>query len=266
MTVMIEPLPYAQLCGRLAGLGYLLISLQWLQQRSLFYSGAPLDWELLRQRRSFKTAPIWVPLLGAPGFTALLAVRAAAAVLMLVSPDPLAPIPLAAVVCISLLANLRSMPFGFTGADRMLLIVSGSLVLADLCKGNSSVLSATLLFIALQSVLSYFSAGISKLSTEHWRNGQALIQIAVGAEFTWPWAARLLKSHPEVARAIAWFVVLGQLGFPLILLVRTPSCLGLWLLCGLAFHVAIAMLLRLPNFIWAWGATYPAIAYCCLAR
>ncbi|HEY6033401.1 MAG TPA: hypothetical protein VIV58_04055, partial [Kofleriaceae bacterium] len=71
---------------------------------------------------------------------------------------------------------------------------------------------------------------------------------------------RLVETAPRLRRPIGIAMVITEAAFPLALL-------GPWWLVlaffawGVVFHVANAVLMGLNSFLWAFVATYPAIAF-----
>jgi hypothetical protein len=120
--------------------------------------------------------------------------------------------------------------------------------------------SIALLFIAVQTTLSYFVAGISKLVSREWRNGTAIVGIFATEAYGHDWIFRLLERIPSLKLPGAWAVILFETLFPIALLPND------WLLVGMlaitiTFHVFNAIFMGLNNFLVAFPATYPAIIY-----
>jgi hypothetical protein len=119
---------------------------------------------------------------------------------------------------------------------------------------------ACLWFIALQSCLSYVTAGATKLFNPEWRNGNGILHIfdspsLVATEKVAHW----LKSHRTFAKLLTWGTLGMECIFPLAL-VGQPL-LWLFLGWGALLHAGIAIFIRLGKFFWIWIATYPAIIF-----
>lgn len=255
--------PALAACARLAALTHLLIAAQWLHQRRLFEDGGELGWPMLRRTRRLLRCPVLQPFLGHPGLLVVVAVRAAAAVVVLVGPAEVRLAGLTLLLGTSLLAHLRVWWLGLPGGDRILLQVTGALWLAGLDPRDPIAGQAALWFIAGQAVLSYVTAGAGKMASGSWRTGNGLADLARSPLYCSPGLAGWIGRHPIAARIGAALVIAFQLTFPLVLVSGWPGCL-VFLAAGLVFHLSVVFLLRLVPFLWAWTSTYPALIYCAL--
>lgn len=145
------------------------------------------------------------------------------------------------------------------GSDAMWFQVQVGLLLASLAGSHPVLARAGLAWIAAQSVLSYWMAGVVKLRNPSWRGGEALRQLFASDGPYVIWApARGLAGRAGVCGALAWVVMGFELLFPLVLLMPLEMR-WIWLAAGLGFHVGNAAVLGLNRFVWAWAATYPAL-------
>lgn len=149
--------------------------------------------------------------------------------------------------------------YGLDGADQMTLSVFGPLTLAYALP-TPAVIEACLGFIALQSCLSYLTAGWAKAVSPVWRSGAALPGIFSTRIYGNRALAEFLGARPALARWLSRGVILGELALPLALVTPAPVAAGL-LAAGLAFHGASALVMGLNTFLWSFAATYPAILY-----
>lgn len=114
-----------------------------------------------------------------------------------------------------------------------------------------------LAFIASQSVLSYFSAGMAKARRPLWRSGRA-VRSFVGIErYGAPTWTSTLLAVPGVATVASLCLIAWQLTFPLSVLMPTWCVLAC--LIGLVFHLINFFVFGLQRFVWAWAITYPAV-------
>jgi hypothetical protein len=147
------------------------------------------------------------------------------------------------------------------GSDSMFFQVQLGLFVAALGILDPVLTKLGLGWIAAQSVLSYFLAGLGKLRNAGWRTGAALQHLfaSPGPYVLWagvrPWA-----NSPVLCVALAWSVVLFELAFPLLLVLPGTGKL-MFLGAALGFHLANAVVLGLNRFVWAWAATYPALLH-----
>lgn len=158
----------------------------------------------------------------------------------------------------SLLMSMRFRGRENGAADAMTNLVALSVFAVDGASTfNIEATRTGLVFVASQSVLSYFSAGMIKLRRPLWRSGRAL-RTFVGIErYGAPtWTSHLL-AVPGVAIVASLCLIVWQMTFPLSVLV--PSWCILACLIGLVFHVINFFVFGLQRFMWAWAITYPAV-------
>jgi hypothetical protein len=166
---------------------------------------------------------------------------------------------LAVVFFTSLLMHFRC-PFGMDGSDQMLTQIFGALLIGEL-SGSHLGHKAALWFIAAQACLSYFTSGMAKAVSPHWRDGKVLFGIFNTRTYGYEPAARWLQKSPEITKFLGWGAVFMECIFPVSVLVGFPACL-LFIAWGVAFHVMNAVVMGLNSFFWSFVATYPAVIYC----
>ncbi len=169
---------------------------------------------------------------------------------------------LAVIFCSSLLMHFRC-PFGMDGSDQMLTQIFGALLLGHL-SGSELGRKAALWYIAAQACLSYFTSGMAKAVSPHWRDGKVLFAIFNTRTYGYEPAARLLMKKPGVTGVLGRGAVLMECVFPVSVLVGFPGCL-LFIAWGVAFHAMNAVVMGLNSFFWSFVATYPAVIYCAIA-
>lgn len=230
------------LTQRLLGLGLLIQSVELFTTRASYAKGGVLE--------GTQVTP-W--LLARIGMAGLLVV------------SPFAPQSAGAVAVQALLLGssvwltVRSCgPVG-GGSDSMFFQVQLGLLIASLGHWQPILGKLGLGWIAAQSVLSYFLAGMAKLRTPGWRDGRVVQNIlaADGPYLVFASARKLAASRPLCA-ALGASVMLLELAFPAVLVLPMEGrCVLISL--GFTFHFLNAMVLGLNRFIWAWAATYPAM-------
>jgi len=218
--------------------------------------------ELLLGRRIYGKAGA---LAGIGNVNWLLAVRSVVSVWLIFAPSNAGVMANTAILAVLLISSawltLRSRGPVCGGSDSMFFQVQLGLFVASLGFVNPLLTKLGLGWIAAQSVLSYFLAGVGKIRNAGWRNGAALQHLFVsdGPYVIWVGARGAAKSKLLCA-LLGWGVVLFELGFPAVLLMPMEGkCIFIGL--GLMFHLANAVVLGLNRFIWAWAATYPALLY-----
>ena len=268
-TMLSRPGDALALCTRIAAAGLLLITCQWLWNWRLLRAHDLLSWQLLRTRRGFTqkgvVAQVCDALLGFPQYVVVLAISAAAAGFLIVRPTQtgLYPYVLTVIVGTSLLRHLRLFPYGSTGADRMLFLVFGALWILQLAPTAPLAQHGCLWFLALQTTLSYITAGLCKVVSGDWRRGIGLSRVCQNPLFVTQPVALVLRRHPRLMMGLNCVAMLWQLTFPLFFIIGWPWG-GVFLLCGILFHLLNAVILGLNTFVFAWLSTYPALVYCSL--
>lgn len=247
------------LCARLLGVAVALQSVELLQLRAAWSPVGIWTWAVLQDDLRGFPAParsLLAPLLRPFGFTCVVALRLAAAVLLVAAAAPAAlPILLAAQVLIGV--RWRGAFNG--GSDAMTLVVLLGLCVAALAPDVLLVQRGALLHIALQAALSYFVAGVVKLRGRRWRDGTALFEFVRCTRYQAPAAAQRWLARRPVAVAASWAVMLFDTGFPLALL--HPTACHVVLALALLFHLANVWLFGLNRFLFAWAAAWPAVWY-----
>lgn len=245
----------------IAGFGVIVGSLELLQLRREFEAGGFYDGRVVRTDLPDMPAA-WLE--GAiawafhpRAFPVLAIVRAAAGAVMLIAPieTDLSGAAVWTAFLTTLLVHLRCQ-YGLDGSDQMLLIVLGSLSIAAIAP---NIAPLCLIFVAMQSVLAYATAGVAKAVSPKWRSWRAMAWIMNSETYGARWIARTLLDHPVLATALGWSVLLAECSFPLAILV--PGLLPAYLAWGAAFHAATAAIMGLNVFFWAFIATYPAIIW-----
>jgi hypothetical protein len=246
--------------------GILITTLEYFTIIREFQSGGIYSWEVFRGMVSrAKAGKPWrraVDLLyDKKGVSTLLLLRLVSAVLLIgISPERWEFTALAVTLAASHLAFSLRQVFGEDGSDQMNSIIA---ITIAVCVGPHSspwLLEIGLWFLALQACLSYFSAGVAKIVSPVWRSGAAVLLVFNTGSYGDESAGAFLTRYPAVARAMTWGTVVFEVTFPACLLLP-PRMMWLILGCGVAFHLTIAVVMGLNNFVWSFLAVYPAIAY-----
>ena len=232
--------------------------------------------ELLVTRRALADDGTWrwatlapelrwlAPLLAYRPFLALLVARLALAALLLAGVRPgVAP----ALWITSLLVNIRFRGSSNGGSDMMQMVVLTALVVAhaagplgDWLGIPSGVLvSAALLYVATQAMMSYFIAGVVKIINAPWRSGAALASFVATPHFGTPAALRRLLSGRTALLAASWSVMLFECLFPVAFL-DPRLALVMVSIAGL-FHLGNVAAFGLNRFLLTWAATWPAVVH-----
>lgn len=165
-------------------------------------------------------------------------------------------------VLLTVQAQLIALRFRGTfngGSDAMTLLVLICLSVAALGRAEPLVARGAIGYLGVQTLMSYFVAGIIKLKEHSWRDGSALAAFVALPKYAVPLAAQRVLQRNHVARALAWLVMLFETSFPLALLSRRICVV--YLLGALCFHLANALLLGLNRFVLSWASAYPTLLY-----
>lgn len=162
----------------------------------------------------------------------------------------------AGLVVVTLLLSWR---LGTDGADKMALVVgSGGLLQAlGMAWGAPALTLAGICWSGGQLTIAYLAAGSSKVLLAPWRSGAALQAALSSYQFGHRGAAAALRV-PRVAAAAAWTIIALEAAFPLALLLPAPA-LAVVLAGFFAFHLAIAAVMGLNTYPWAFASAYPSV-------
>jgi hypothetical protein len=143
------------------------------------------------------------------------------------------------------------------------LMTSTSLVLgATFLLESTPALEAALVFVAVQALLEYASAGWTKLRAwQGWSSGLYLTQVFSSGNYGHPRVAALVKAHPLLGGTLSRAVIALEILVPCAPVLPAPLS-EILLLAALTFHLATAGIMGLNTFVWAFPATYPAILHC----
>lgn len=146
-----------------------------------------------------------------------------------------------------------------TNADHLNLLSLGGLAAAGWPDASFGLRVAALTFIAFHGLFGYVAAGVDKLRAANWRSGERLLAVLQDSSYRAPWLADLVR-RPPIARLLAWGTIWLEVLFPLALVLPTHG-FAAFLAAGIFFHAVIAVAMGLPIFLWAFGATYPAMFF-----
>ena len=142
------------------------------------------------------------------------------------------------------------------GSDAMSLVVLWPLALASLMPWPLTQHLA-LAYIGVQTLLSYWIAGLVKLAQPSWRQGKALKLFFETPQYNVPSLIRVWIRRPGAAFLLGWGVLLFELLSPLAL--SSPTATLFFLPAAGFFHLINAAVLGLNRFTWAWLSAYPAV-------
>ncbi|NUL46158.1 alpha/beta fold hydrolase [Cellulosimicrobium funkei] len=154
--------------------------------------------------------------------------------------------------------------FGTDGSDQVSTLVQTFNGLARL--STSTRAKDTFLWgLALQTGMAYGLSGWVKMAGPQWRNGSALSGVmrtkTYGSEPFFRWTLE----HPRLARTLTQVALAFETLFPLVFLTRGRLTKS-FMIVGVGFHGANAVLMGLGRFLVAFPAMYPALAYVTVPR
>lgn len=169
----------------------------------------------------------------------------------------------------SLMLGLRFRGVFNGGSDYMTMtqLIGASIALAR--PNDASTIKVGLFYIAIQTTLSYFIAGVVKLRSPAWRSGFALNVFLNHSNYAVPNTLKRWSHHPALNQAFAWMVISWETTFPIIWLSSLTQgkgeAVGLtiaYLSVGFLFHLGNFVAFGINRFVFAWLASYPALFYC----
>lgn len=153
---------------------------------------------------------------------------------------------------------------GTDGSDEVAALVQTTMTVARV-RPDPVVADAALWFLAMQSALSYFAAGVAKGASRTWTGGTALARIvrtqAYGHRATWQY----LERHPELSRRLTQGIVVGEVALPF-LLVGRHRFVRHYVATAAFFHAANGVIMGLGRFTVAFAGMYPGVLYVSSAR
>ena len=145
------------------------------------------------------------------------------------------------------------------GSDSMTFVVLIGLGITELRSIHPIFLDLGALYIAFQSVMSYFIAGIVKFKNSQWRSGFALSIFTTCSAYELPIRFKSIGTNKKLMMVLSWLIILWESSTPL-WLVSKPSAL-IFIMIALFFHLSNFIFFGLNRFVFAWIASYPAILH-----
>jgi hypothetical protein len=247
------------------GVGVLIGSLELLRDADDFGPRGFFSWIILREDLS---TPLLRALLdrcsSVAAFRLLHVLRLAAALAVPWQPYPSPGCTLAIGIIVATTCYLHARaPFGLDGADQMSLITAVTLLLGAVVVGTPRALDLCLWFITFQLLLSYSTAGLAKLVSPTWRNGNAVVFVLDTETYGNRRLSGWLLDRSWRPAAAAWAVIIFECLFPVAFALGGPVW-WIFLAGGVLMHLGIAAVMGLNLFLFAFLATYPAAIYCSL--
>ena len=253
----------AALVALIASAGIVLDAMEILRARHIL--DHLFDWKTFQRHRRWPTlglGPIGKAIRD-PSFKILVAAHAFVAVasgVALAYELDYVVLATAFVVGVRCLIEYR-FPCSNTAADQMQLLIWIALsIFAAAGEGTGEALALS--FIGMHGLLAYFTAGVSKLRKRSWRTGTAVEQVIKSDVFGMPTLAAIVPLG-LLSPLASWSTLALEIGGPTLIAFGPEAALVFCTLAAL-FHVGIAFTMGLTPFIFAFGATYPAIYWLAL--
>lgn len=157
------------------------------------------------------------------------------------------------IILIELVIRLRN-KFGLTAADNVNFYISIVFFVALLLKNTSF-----LHYISIYIVISYFLTGYNKLFSIFWRKGTAITQVLSTETFGSFYLFKLMLKYKRLSFIMSWMLIIFQLLF--IISIPFPDLLIVFLIMGITFHLSLAIIMKLYNFLFSFLATYPILYF-----
>jgi hypothetical protein len=232
--------------------------------RREFKKGGLYYWPVLRLRDMhvlLRFTRILDVLCGYRSFFGMLTIASACAILLVTGIFPSIDRLLFIPVFISNLVIGYRIQLGWDGSDKLANLLNVCLFFCVCAFPTPSIEKITLVFIAAQVVLAYFTGSVSKTFSRVWRNGTAMIGIFSTTRFGNAAMLRVLMGAGKTAQVTgSWMIIMIQLALSVSILL--PMNIFLILLgVGLVFHLLNNILFKLNRFVFAFLAAYPALIY-----
>ncbi len=245
-------------------LGSAIHALELLVLRREFAPGGLYSWPVLR---TFLRATLRAPVsyisdffFGYPNYLVVIVIQFLASLMAVIQPRSSgAKWYLSIALAAQLLFHLRNR-LGLGGADQMRVVVTAGCVTYHLAP-DPWAKEACLWFVCLETILAYVTSGILKWISPVWRNGTAIAKLFRTETF----GGRMLHSAATRFTGLSWLVCRATVVFECVLPVLVfcgPTMCLVFIGTGVMFHIGVAIVMGLNDFVWPYFAAYPILFYC----
>lgn len=246
---------------RLASVGVFLCSLELLVRRAVLRRPGLLASEIVMTRSPYLLKPTIFQVLSflfQPNIAVMVLILRIVGSTTLIAASPTLPVVIFLALS-GVYLSLRS-PYGLDGSDQMTNIVFCACALGE-SVGTENAREIVLVFLAATVCQAYFVSGLEKLKSGIWRSGKAIPAVALTRLYGIRKVGEYLGKAPLYSLAMAWFVILFEVLFPLGLLAPSDAWWVALISAG-TFHLFAAIFMGLNTFFWAFLSTYPAVIFC----
>ncbi len=149
---------------------------------------------------------------------------------------------------------------GRDGADQVRLLAFLSYSLCFFIQDEYSKI-LPLLFLGFQLLVSYTTSGMAKLLSPYWRKGNVLADILSTHSYGNKAFSAWLKQHPRLEKFFSHLAIFFMLFVLVAFLLPWPQVLLVSLGCMFCFHLTVAFLMKLNDFLITIPLLYPAIFF-----
>jgi hypothetical protein len=155
------------------------------------------------------------------------------------------------------LSEIRT-PYGRDGADQMTAVIVQYRALTALMPDRRASDDLFLRAVNFQAGLSYAVSGVSKAFGSRWLQGDALPEILRTEAYGRGPAAKLLRRHPRLCRALTIGTVAWEVASPCVYLLPREQA-SYALAAVKLFHAGVAATMELPRFVWNFLGSHGAV-------
>jgi hypothetical protein len=248
---------------RLLAIGLFITSIEMIYTSKLFRKGRAFDWEMVKSnyiKYGTPYARMLDFLYSQKIMTVLLLARLITILLLFFVANHYGFSLLLTILTLLSLIMYYRQSYGMDGADQINMVTLITVTICFAFNSNPEIKKIGIIFLGVHLSFAYFVSGFAKLISPVWRNGLA----AKGVLTTYSYGSALshqLVKHNFFAYFICWFTIVFECLFPFSLLITNPSYLIVWLAIGFFFHLGIAIIMGLNDFLWAFCAGYVAFYY-----
>lgn len=243
------------------GLGLTIKSLEFISTIDEFGKGKPFDWNILGRDYLIynRFSKIFETLYSKRGtlILTLLSLVSYFTILFL-KPDVFAyKFFIVLLITVNVVLYFRH-GYGLDGADQMTLLILLTIFLCTIIVNDYGIKEIGVWFIAMQLSISYIVAGVAKLISSQWRSGLALQGILSTYTYGTSLTKKFFINHKTLSMFFCWSVIIFEIAYPFVLFFYADIY---FISIGILFHLSIAVIMGLNDFVWGFAAAYPSFYY-----
>ncbi len=150
--------------------------------------------------------------------------------------------------------------FGLDGADQMSMVILLTTLFCFIPTDSQTIHLIGIFFITAQLFLSYLVSGIAKLISTEWRSGLAIQGILSTYTYGTSITRDIFTNRKKLSQVVCWMVIVLEIIYPAAIFLDIPYIYGA-VIAGILFHVSIAVLMGLNDFVWGFSSAYPSLIF-----